>query len=179
MARLFFVYAVLLALVVCASSGVLGATKHSVSVSKVSLETWEAKKDYSQEPVFGGYFYEASLFKGDFEGRLKTLAEFLQERKKRFEEFKLENKEELAKLREEHRSLMVSKTNLNEEELADPYSKWAVSLYSNIGRQALAKQSYQEKIANWDRKNFVEVKSIIKDGRRYLTEIQVKRVTKG
>lgn len=179
MVRLFFVYAALFALLLCASSGVLGATVESAGVkpqvARVSLETLDLKKDFNTSPVFGSYYYTAESFKGDFQASLKTLASFVDARKKKVEEFKLENGVELSKLKEEHRQLMLVQSNLTNDETKDDYSKWAVSMYSNIGRQALLKQTYQEKIANWDRENFVEVKSIHKDGKRFLAEILIKK----
>lgn len=179
MVRLFFVYAALLVLMVCASSGVLGATEPSpviqTQTSKISLESLDLKKDFSKNAVFGAYYYDVSVFKGDFTKEMGTLQAFLQERKKKVDEFNLENKTELSKLKVEHQQLMVSQTNLSKDETNDAYSKWSVSMYNNIGRQALLKQGYQEKIGKWDKENYILVKSILRDGKRYIAEVSIKK----
>lgn len=172
MVRLAFVYAVLLALIVCASSGVLGATAVRVQTTKISLESIVFQTDL-ETPLFGSYFYEPQSFHGDFEASKRALVEFLQERRRKMEELKKESQKELEKVREEHKQLMIVQTNLSREERGDTYSKWAVAMYANIGRQAFLKQGHLEKIAQWDKENFVLVKSISKEGKKVLYSLQI------
>ncbi len=173
MLRLFCVYITLLFLILCLNGNVFGAIPGAVRASKVSLESIQLNHRAVNIPVFGKYYFERALFNGNFEKKMESVERLLKVRSERIEFFNVQYKKELSRLREEHRAIMARQ----DVEATQENAPWAMSLYDNIARQAVLKQSVAEKTAVWDKENFIEVKSIEKNGRRYLVDLSVEHST--
>lgn len=171
MVRLFFVYAVLFAVLLCVSSGLLGQSAYATT-ARVAVDGIELGSGESETQLFGNYFYHPDRFRGDFVKAKMDLTRLAAERKAKVEGADAELRGEMEKLRAEHRELMAR------QELSfadDPNSKWAIDLYQNIGRQAYLRQEMLDKVAGWDGKNWVEV-NYEQDGEKfYVTELKVHR----
>ena len=156
--RFSLVYALLGLLLLLGSNGVFG----SVQTTHLSLEKFEPSRYDGTLPVFGTFYLDRSIYKGSFETAADELTQLVNARESTIEQIRNQEQTEMNRLKAEHGNLF-------------DFSKWKAMLFSNIGQQAVLKSSADQKIAAWDTKNFIRVKSIEKNGKKFLVSIQVVR----
>ena len=138
------------------------------ALAHVSMENYAADKK-----LFGKFEYSKEYYSGSWEKLQEELKGFSAERQtvvKKLAEARDKSKKELM---EKHRALLSS-----DAQSADPDSKWGREILENLSAQTELKEGFQMAIANWDSKNFVEVRYVEVDSKPYVVRVKIRRDSK-